>query len=149
MNDFITVAASDSLAFKQASQLISRLAPLRLPSEARESPRVTRPEDGTAPSLPPCRRLPSLSPPSIHRRTTPAEEVSSTPLAVKTFQETTVRQNDLVACANRAGTWKVVAPVNGCKADIRRSGGFDTSIVTAPLESIIVVRHAGSPGYSY
>jgi hypothetical protein len=68
---------------------------------------------------------------------------------VKIVQETTVRQNDLVAFANRAGTWKIVARVNGSKADIRRSGGFDTRIVTAPLESIIVVRHAGSPGYSY
>jgi hypothetical protein len=68
---------------------------------------------------------------------------------VKTFQETTVRQNDLVAFNNRAETWKVVAPFNGSKADIRRNGGFDTRIVTAPLERIIVVRHAGSPGYSY
>jgi hypothetical protein len=91
VNDFITVAASDSLAFKQASHLISRLAPLGLPSEAREPLRITRPEDGTAQLLPPCRRLPSLSPPSIHRRTMPAEKVSSPPLAVRTFQETTVR----------------------------------------------------------
>jgi hypothetical protein len=58
-------------------------------------------------------------------------------------------KNDLVVFADHAGTWKVVAPVNGSKADIRRSGGFDTRIVTAPLESLAVVRRVGSPGYSY
>ena len=52
-------------------------------------------------------------------------------------------------CRMRPGTWEVVAPVNGSKADVRRSGGFDTRIVTARLESLIVVRRAGSPGYSY
>jgi hypothetical protein len=45
--------------------------------------------------------------------------------------------------------WKVVAPVNGSKADIRRSEGFDTRIITAPLETLTVVQRAGSPGYSY
>ncbi|MGA9576331.1 MAG: hypothetical protein WBV90_01810, partial [Terrimicrobiaceae bacterium] len=51
--------------------------------------------------------------------------------------------------ANHPGTWKVVAAVNGSKADIRRSGGFDTRIVIARLESLTVVRRAGSPGYGY
>ena len=76
-------------------------------------------------------------------------KVSSTPLAAKIFHETRVQQNDLVVFADHAGTWKVVAPVNGSKADIRRSGGFDTRIVTASLESLTVVRCVGSPGYSY
>ena len=62
---------------------------------------------------------------------------------------TRLQQNDLVRFANHAGTWKVVAPVNGSKADIRRSGGTDTRIVTAPLESVTVVQRAGSPGYIY
>ena len=43
----------------------------------------------------------------------------------------------------------VVAPVNGSKADIRRKEGFDTAIVTAPLESLTVIRRALSPGYGY
>ncbi|MGA7213369.1 MAG: hypothetical protein WBX20_04105 [Terrimicrobiaceae bacterium] len=60
-----------------------------------------------------------------------------------------VQQNDLVAFAHHPGTWKVVAPVNGSKADIRRSGSSDIRIVTAPLESVTLVRRAGSPGYAY
>jgi hypothetical protein len=60
-----------------------------------------------------------------------------------------VEQNDLVAFASHAGTWKVVAPVNGSKADIRRSVGSDTRILTVPLESVTVVQCAGSPGYTY
>lgn len=60
-----------------------------------------------------------------------------------------VQSNDIVEFDNQPGTWEVVAPVNGSKADVRRSGGFDTRIVTARLESLIVVRRAGSPGYSY
>ncbi|MGA7394531.1 MAG: hypothetical protein WBL40_18215 [Terrimicrobiaceae bacterium] len=64
-------------------------------------------------------------------------------------RKTRVQPNDIVLFANHAGTWKVVAAVNGSKADIRRSGGFDTRIVTARLESLTVVRRAGSPGYSY
>ena len=59
------------------------------------------------------------------------------------------QQNDLVTFANQSGTWEVLAAVNGSKADIRRRGGFDTRVVTAPLESLKVVRHAGNPGYSY
>lgn len=43
----------------------------------------------------------------------------------------------------------VVAPVNGSKADIRRKEGFDTRIVTAPVESLTVIQQAGSPGYCY
>ncbi|HEY5707009.1 MAG TPA: hypothetical protein VIS96_15715 [Terrimicrobiaceae bacterium] len=62
---------------------------------------------------------------------------------------TRLQQNDLVTVAGHAGTWKVVAPVNGSKADIRRSGGFDIRIVTAPLHRVTVIRHAGSPGYFY
>jgi hypothetical protein len=72
-----------------------------------------------------------------------------TPPLRRPSTRTRVQQNDLVTFAGHAGTWKVVAPVNGSKADIRRSGGFDIRIVTAPLESITVVQHAGSPGYSY
>ena len=145
MNNFRTVLVSGSLASKPAYQLISRPSPLRLASDASECLRITRLEAGTAEVLPWRGKL-SPSPPSIHRRRTLVEKVSCTPLAVKIFQETRVRQNDLVAFVNRAGTWTVVAPVNGSKADIRRSGGFDTRTVTAPLERITVVRHAGSPG---
>jgi hypothetical protein len=46
------------------------------------------------------------------------------------------QQNDLVTFANQSGTWEVLAAVNGSKADIRRRGGFDTRVVTAPLESL-------------
>jgi hypothetical protein len=61
----------------------------------------------------------------------------------------TVGQNDVVVFAHRTGTWKVVAPVNGSKADLRKRGDFDTRITTAPLESLTIVRRAGSPGYNY
>ena len=71
------------------------------------------------------------------------------PFATSASHKIGVHLNDVVALANRAGTWTVVAPVNGSKADIRRSAGFDTRIVTAPLEKLTVVRRAGSPGYSY
>jgi hypothetical protein len=71
---------------------------------------------------------------------------SSQPLA---SHKPKVQSNDIVEFDKQPGTWEVVAPVNGSKADVRRSGGFDTRIVTARLESLIVVRRAGSPGYSY
>jgi hypothetical protein len=71
---------------------------------------------------------------------------SSQPLAT---HKPKVQSNDIVEFDEQPGTWEVVAPVNGSKADVRRSGGFDTRIVTARLESLIVVRRAGSPGYSY
>ena len=62
---------------------------------------------------------------------------------------TVLRQNDLVVFASHAGIWRVVAPVNRSKADIRMNEGFDTRIVTAPLECISLVRRAGSPSYKY
>jgi hypothetical protein len=71
------------------------------------------------------------------------------PFAARSSHKRGVYLNDVVALTNRAGTWTVVAPVNGSKADIRRSGGFDTRIVTAALEELTVVRRAGSPGCSY
>jgi hypothetical protein len=79
----------------------------------------------------------------------PDGKVLSRPLTAKNFHQTRVQQNDLVVFANLTGMWRVVAPVNGSKADIRRIGGFDTRIVTAPVEILTVVRRAGSPGYSY
>lgn len=57
-----------------------------------------------------------------------------------------VAQNDIVVLAHRQERWMVVAPVNGSKADIRRKEGFDTGIVTAPLESLTVIQRAGKPG---
>jgi len=140
-----TVVISGSLAFKPTYQLISRLTPSRLASDARGRVRTTRTGADTA-------QLPTRSSPaspSTHRRATCGGNVPSTPLAAKAFHETRVQQNDLVVFANHAGTWKVVAPVNGSKADIRRSGGFDTRIVTAPLEILTVVRRVGSPGCTY
>ena len=58
-------------------------------------------------------------------------------------------QNDIVVLAGECGTWQVVAPVNGSKADIRRREGFDTRVVTAFLENLTIVRCANSPGCSY
>jgi hypothetical protein len=60
-----------------------------------------------------------------------------------------VMQNDIVVLSGDWGTWQVMAPVNGSKADIRRRDGFDTRIVTALLENLTVLRCAGSPGCSY
>ena len=68
---------------------------------------------------------------------------------MKNAHKIRVQPNDIVIFANQLGTWKVVAPVNGSKADIRRNGGFDTRIVTARLESLTLIRGAGSPEYSY
>lgn len=51
--------------------------------------------------------------------------------------------------AGRYGTWQVVAPVNGSKADIRRRDGFDTRVITALLKNLTVVRCADSPESSY
>jgi hypothetical protein len=50
-----------------------------------------------------------------------------------------VTQNDIVVLAGERGTWQVVAPVNGRKADIRRREGFDIRVVTAVLENLTVV----------
>ena len=60
-----------------------------------------------------------------------------------------VAQNDVVVVAGKQGTWKVVAPVNGTKADIRRRATFDTRIVTVLVKHLRVVRRAGSPGCDY
>ena len=92
------------------------------------------------------RRRIRSSPVPLLLRATPGGKGSSQPLA---SHKPRVQPNDIVEFDNQPGTWKVVAPVSGSKADVRRSGGFDTRIVTARLESLIVVRRAGSPGYSY
>jgi hypothetical protein len=67
----------------------------------------------------------------------------------KAVSHTRVAQNDVVVLAGRHGTWKVVAPVNGTKADICRRASFDTRIVTALVESLTVVCRAGSPECGY
>ena len=46
-------------------------------------------------------------------------------------------QNDIVVLASEHGTWQVIAPVNGSKADIRRRKGFDTRAITV-LENLTV-----------
>ena len=68
---------------------------------------------------------------------------------MKNAHNTRVQPNDIVVFADHVGMWKVIAPVNGSKADIRRNEGFDTRIVTARLESLTLIRGAGSPEYSY
>jgi hypothetical protein len=68
---------------------------------------------------------------------------------MKNAHKTRVQPNDIVIFANQLGTWKVVASVNGSKADIRRNGCFDTRIITARLESLTLIRGAGSPEYGY
>ena len=60
-----------------------------------------------------------------------------------------VAQNDVVVVTGKQGTWKVVAPVNGTKADIRRRATFDTRIVTVLVKHLRIVRRAGSPGGDY
>jgi hypothetical protein len=62
---------------------------------------------------------------------------------------TKVQQNDIVVLADRTGTWKVLTQVNGSRADLRRDDNSDIRIVTAPLESVIVLHRAGSPDYDY
>jgi hypothetical protein len=60
-----------------------------------------------------------------------------------------VAQNDIVVLTGNQATWKVVAPVNGTKADIRRRATFDTRIVTVPVKNLRLIRRAGSPGCDY
>ena len=74
---------------------------------------------------------------------------SSQAAVMKNAHKTRAQPNDIVIFANQLGTWKVVASVNGSKADIRRNGGFDTRIITARLESLTLIRGAGSPEYGY
>lgn len=73
-------------------------------------------------------------------------ELPASPDKVIPFQ---VTQNDIVVLAGNQGTWKVVARVNGTKADIRRRATFDTRIVTVPVKNLRVIRRAGSPGCDY
>ena len=87
--------------------------------------------------------------PSLMRRVTCGERGSSQAAVMKSAHNKRVHPNDIVIFANQLGTWKVVASVNGSKVDIRRNGGFDTRIVTARLESLTLIRCAGSPEYSY
>ena len=139
---------SRSSGFQLSYPFILRLSPLALAWDSKHCA-------GTALSGAPCtadtarvllqtRRRIRSSPIPLLWRETPGGKGSSQPPASHKVQS-----NDIVVFANQPGTWEVVAPVNGSKADIRRSGGFDTRIVTARLESLIVVRRAGSPGYSY
>jgi hypothetical protein len=147
---FCTVAFFGGLAFKPIRHLSSSLPIPLLPLEIGKCPRTTRPDAetdrGAIPTNSTIFTSVALSPPEgdVWWEGTRATPPRRTPLS-----RTRVQQNDLVTFAGHAGTWKVVAPVNGSKADIRRSGGFDIRIVTAPLESITVVQRAGSPGYSY
>ena len=53
-----------------------------------------------------------------------------------------VQPNDIVVFADHVGMWKVIAPVNG-------NDGFDIRIATARLESLTLIRGAGSLEYSY
>jgi hypothetical protein len=147
---FCTVAFFGGLAFKPIRHLSSSLSIPLLPLEIEKCLRITRPDAEADRSAIPANSTiftsVALSPPEggVWWEGTRATSPRRTPLT-----KTRVQQNDLVTFAGHAGTWKVVAPVNGSKADIRRSGGFDIRIVTAPLESITVVQRAGSPGYSY
>jgi hypothetical protein len=83
---------------------------------------------------------PFLAQPCVSERTAEHRDASS---------RLSVAQNDIVVLDGRRGTWKVVAAVNGTKADIRRRGSFDTRIVTALVENLTVVHRAGSPGAGY
>jgi hypothetical protein len=55
------------------------------------------------------------------------------------FASSQIMQNDIVALAGEWGTWRVVAPVNGSKADLRRTQGFDTRVVTAVLKNLTLI----------
>jgi hypothetical protein len=88
-------------------------------------------------------------PPLSTRRATCGEKESSQLAVMKNPHNTGVQPNDIVIFAGHLGMWKVVAPVNGSKADIRRNEGFDTRIVTARLERLTFMRRPGSPEYSY
>jgi hypothetical protein len=146
-----TATVPGNLAGKPTYQLSSRLAPLRSSQDAKESFFSDR-ADADASQVPsPAWRVTRSPPasPSSSRRATFGGKVLALPPAPKSWLEARVSQNDVVEYASHLGTWKVIAPVNGSKADICRNGSFDTRIVTVPLESLRVLRHAGSPGYSY
>ncbi len=152
MKQLRTVVLSGSLAFEPAYHLSSKLSPLLLPSDAKECLRTTRPDasiDRSAMAIPASNTVFTSVALSPAEGDAWWEGTKPTPPRRRPPTRTRVQQNDLVTYAGHAGTWKVVATVNGSKADIRRSGGFDTRIVTAPVESVTVVQRAGSPGYSY
>jgi hypothetical protein len=62
---------------------------------------------------------------------------------------TIVHQNDIVTLAGQAGIWKILTQVNGSMADMRRDDDTDVRVVTASLEAVTIVQHAGSPDYGY
>jgi hypothetical protein len=94
---------------------------------------------------------PDIWTPSVEARELCIDSVAlfNSPLLDRESSSPQVTQNDVVVLAGERGTWQVVAPVNGSKADIRRREGFDTRVVTAGLENLTVVRCAGSPGCNY
>jgi hypothetical protein len=146
-----TVVIPGSFASKLTYQLSSKLTSLRFPSDRKECLRVTRLDANPAQVPSPPWRI-TRSPPassSSPRRAARGGKVSFVPPASKITSAATVEPNDLVELADHPGEWEVVAAVNGSKADIRRSGGFDTRIRTVDLERLRVVRRAGSPGYSF
>ena len=142
VREFRAAALSGSPAFESLDP--SRLLGLPIPPDAREGARIK-----SARLLLPAGQTTRSSPQCSSPRPRSTGKIALMPLVARPSLKRGVHLNDVVTLTNRAGTWTVVAPVNGSKADIRRSGGFDTRIVTAPLENLTIVRRAGSPGYSY
>jgi hypothetical protein len=110
---------------------------------SREEEDVFRPNGGDQRGRPPSRRI--AAPPSNSLVTLDFESGQDRDFS----SAASVTHNDVVLLSGDWGTWQVMAPVNGSKADIRRREGFDTRIVTALLENLTVLRCAGSPGWSY
>ncbi len=79
----------------------------------------------------------------------PTDPVTTELIPSESWRSPRVKQNDIVVVAGERGTWKVLAPVNGSKADIRRREGSDSRIVTTSIDNLRVIRCAGSPGYRY
>ena len=53
--------------------------------------------------------------------------------------------NDTVRLSGSPQLWKVIATINGSKADIQRLNDYNLEIITVTLDSIQVVRRFGSP----
>jgi hypothetical protein len=131
------ITSSDSQAPADSKCRAGR-TPLSVGAEVAEriaSPDTLREDEDATPVEPPASRGDSLA--------------ASSPSLDAEPSSLQVTQNDIVVLAGERGTWQVVAPVNGSKADIRRREGFDTRVVTAVLKNLTIVRCAGSPECNY
>jgi hypothetical protein len=60
-----------------------------------------------------------------------------------------LRTNDIVTLKGRAELWRVVARVNGTRADIQRISDPNPSIWTVPVRNLMIVSRSASTNSSF